>query len=204
MEKQHIDGKTLRRELINQIRNRINSGEDRQSILDDLSSQYYGREQIAGLISSVPLPEDLEAISKYNKWLLRIIYTFAALDFIFNFLNLAVYIVSPDNALGIVPGWFIAIPLLLLVPGICFWFTVRIKQYDYSLIGLGGMLAIYKYAPFENPEDIIAWIIVAMLVVGTWLPFQIEKKFFPKIKIGGLAKSPDGKYMLSRDQLTDN
>ena len=64
MQRQHIKGGEIRRELLSNIKSRINTGEDRQAIYNDLSAKYVERDWLASFIASVPIPEDIPKMKK--------------------------------------------------------------------------------------------------------------------------------------------
>jgi hypothetical protein len=200
MEKKHIKGRKLRRELLSQIRDRINNGEERQSIFEDLCSKFIERDYIAGFIARVPSTEDGYEIRKMNSFLIIIIYTWAGLKLLTN-LTIFIPIILKDNR------FLIAFPIVFLWPAVASWMALQIKKYDglfYRFIGLLSIVGICKELQGlidDQPGNIILYIyysiIITLLIVASVISFKIKKRFFSHLAFSGVKKE-GGNFILGR------
>lgn len=201
MAKQNIKGMKLRRELLSQIKDRIKNGEERQSIFEDLCSNYIERDYIAAFIARVPSPEDEAEMNKSNSFLIVLILIWAVLKLLTN-LSIFIPIILQDHR------FMFAIPIAFLWPVVAYWITLQAKRYDglfYRIIGLLSIVGICK--ELEGLVDVQAGniltfifcsIIIVLLIVTTVISFKIKKRFFPHLAFYG-AKKESGKFILERN-----
>ena len=107
MERQYLKGGKIRRELISSIRERINAGENRQDIFNDLSSQFYEQDVIARLIADIPNPGDVQDMRKKSLFVFSALCIYAVLHIISIFINAGPSIASHSNLIFVFPMMFI-------------------------------------------------------------------------------------------------
>jgi hypothetical protein len=202
MQKQNIKGGKQRRELLSEIRRRINKGESRQDILSDLSMKYYEEDWLALFISRVPSPDEIQEMKTKNSLLVALIFIWVGIYLLFN-LSSIVSLISSNNRLIFI------LPFLVFWPVLFVWLGLKIKKYDglfYRFTGLAGIIMILNNLrgtidnPPANALSLIFLVFFMILLLSmTLIAFQIKKKYFPHIAYYG-AKKDDGKYILGREE----
>ena len=200
MQRQNIKGGKIRRELLSTIKSRINTGEDRQSIFNDLSAKYVERDWLASFIAGMPNPEDLHKIKKANTFIFLSLCIYAVVHIASNILNLSPMIAENKKLLFVLPMTF-------FWPSIAIWCAVQVRRYHgswYRVAGGFSIIIICNHARvfFEKSQDfefslIIPGIVILMLAASSIMAFRIGKTYFPHFGFWGLKKE-NGVYVLSR------
>ncbi len=202
MQRQNIKGGKIRRELLSTIKSRINAGEARQSIFNDLSTKYVERDWLASFIAGVPNPEDFQKIKKENTFIFLSLCIYAAVHILSNIVNLSPMIAENKKLVFI-------LPMTLFWPFITIWCAVQVRRYHgawYRVAGIFSIIIILNNvrALLEKSEDfdfslIIPGIVILMLAATSFVAFKIGKTYFPHFGFWGLKKE-NGVYVLSRSQ----
>jgi hypothetical protein len=201
MEKQYIKGGRFRRELISNIRKRINAGKDRQDIFNDLTSQFYEQDVIATLIAGIPNPSDVQEMRKKSLFVFGALFIYAILHIISIFINMSPLIASDSNLI-------FALPMMFIWPAVAIWTAFQVKQNRGSFYRFSGWICIVLVLNnlrglfYESPPDnIVSWtlsiVLVLILLVSSFISFKIKKKYFPHLAYFGVRKE-NGKYILGR------
>ncbi|MEK6744764.1 MAG: hypothetical protein AABZ15_14205 [Nitrospirota bacterium] len=200
MQKQHIAGRKRRRELLENIKNRINAIESRQDIFNDLSTKYIEQDWLASFIANVPNPEDIQKMKKGSSFIFITFCIYSAIHIISIFITMTPMIMSNKKLIFVLPMTF-------FWPAIAIWCALRIKAYHGASYRVAGWVAIVLSLNnlsglFKMPAaDVLSWtisiIVISLLSVSSFLAFKIRKTYFPHLAFQG-ARKENGRYLLSR------
>ncbi len=200
MQRQHIKGRKIRQELLSNIKSRINAGEDRQAIFNDLSTKYVEQDWLASLIASVPKPEDVPKMKRSTIFIFVSLSTYAAIHIISVIVNIAPMIAENKKLLFILPMAFFG-------PAIAIWCALQVRKYlgaSYRIAGfitliftLNNLRGLFERSIEVDLSLLIPVIVILMLAVSSFMAFRIRKSYFPHIAYLGVKKE-NGVYVLSR------
>jgi len=201
VQRQHIKGK-IRKALQFGIRNRINSGETKRSIFDDLSSKYIEQEHLAMLIAGVPDPEDVPKIKKESSFIFYSLCAYAAIHTISILLFMVPTIRANSKLLFILPMTF-------LWPVVAIVCALQVKKYNgpwYRSAGWVGIILILNNlagilnGKINDPFSLVASIVIILLLAASSsVALKIRRDFFPHFSFYGVKKDK-GVYVLDRRQ----
>jgi cytochrome bd-type quinol oxidase subunit 1 len=181
MSKKHIAYKELKK----LVAEKLLSQTPRKVILDELSSEYYDKDAIAKVISSIPTEKSKSEFKSLNSILIFLLLLASLLKLIvvFSFLS--------DVSLY-------ALPFAIIFPLINIYFAWEIRNYNgqlYKIIGLFGLMSMLKSfgGDLQSPFGIF---VIAIAALISFLAFYLGKKMFPNLGLMGPKKDASGEYIL--------
>lgn len=200
VERQHIKGGKIRRELLSSIKSRINAGEERQAIFNDLSTKYVEQDWLASFIASAPNPDDIQKLKKGTSFIFISLCVYAAIHIVSIILNLSPLIAENKKLLFVLPMTF-------FWPAIAIWCAVQVRGCQGASYRIAGFITLILTLNilrgfFDKSVDvdlslILPGVVMLMLAVSSFIAFKIRKSYFPHIGYFGVKKE-NGVYVLNR------
>lgn len=186
MNKKSFDKKTIQQSIV-ELRK---TGMSNQDIYNELSQKYYGKEEIAILITKT-VKDDIKSKYKiYNNILIGLLI----LAVIFNFIGLVfmLFVFDFNTMLMLIFISIFAILIKILL-------IIEISKYNADIYKICGWLSVFSlvYSLIKLDWNWISITNVLLMGVMAFLCFYLRIKMFPDYDPKNLRKDKDGNYILT-------